>query len=91
MKFVDSRTGREFDVRSRRRKDHQQLLTSDFHKALRYIYERLSNAYCVIGVTMFDLTSHINDEFVFGQADPQYGTGIFSFSRYSGLLIAFVC
>jgi len=60
----------------------RQLYTMDIFKILRKIM--LSEpGFCLIGLTMYDLYSSGNSNFVFGEADTASYVGIFSFSRYS--------
>jgi len=60
----------------------RQLFTMDIFKILRKMM--LSEpGFCLIGLTMYDLYSSGNSNFVFGEADTASYVGIFSFSRYS--------
>jgi len=57
----------------------KQLMTPSAHAVL--AASRPKNSYCVIGYTMWDLGKP-DFSFVFGEADTDSCTGIFSFARY---------
>ena len=58
----------------------RQILTRD---VLRILWERKPrDAFCILAITMEDLYPDPSWNFVFGQASPQNGVGVFSFARY---------
>jgi len=58
-----------------------QLLTTDVQKVLlEYLPD---DAYCIIGLTMYDLYPQESWNFVFGEASPFERVAVFSFARYS--------
>ncbi|XP_065909395.1 archaemetzincin-2-like [Dysidea avara] len=57
----------------------EQLMVSGIFAYMRRVKPR--DAYCVLAVTMMDLYPDDNWNFVFGQASPQEGIGVFSFAR----------
>lgn len=59
---------------------HRQLLTTDILNLLRLCQP--DDAYCTVGVTMYDLYPGPQWNFVFGQAAPQYRVGVYSLARY---------
>eukprot|EP01125_Pyxidicula_operculata_P009657 TRINITY_DN3167_c0_g1_i1.p1 TRINITY_DN3167_c0_g1~~TRINITY_DN3167_c0_g1_i1.p1 ORF type:complete len:283 (-),score=20.05 TRINITY_DN3167_c0_g1_i1:108-956(-) len=59
-----------------------QLLTGSIHHLCKKVNRKL-NGYCVVAVTMDDLYPSGSWNFVFGEADPEAFTGVFSFARYS--------
>lgn len=63
-----------------------QLWTSDIHDHLQTLHGRVrgSNAFATMAFTLFDLYPKEEWNFVFGQARPMKGTGVFSFARYRG-------
>ena len=62
---------------------HLQLFIPDIYKYLQDKWP--SDAFCVVGITMMDLYPKESWNFVFGQAYPSAGTGVFSFARYDPL------
>merc|ERR1719313_365458 len=58
-----------------------QLLCGDIHEHLKGVRER-KKAFVAVGFTMYDLYPKEEWNFVFGQARPGDGTGVFSFARY---------
>ena len=57
-----------------------QLLTGDI---LAYLRRRVpDDAYCVLGITVYDLYPDPAWNFVFGQASLRDGIGVYSFARY---------
>ena len=72
----------EIDIGSRKNPiaGNRQLLTTDI---LRLLHSRLpADAYCMLGITMTDLYPEPSWNFVFGQASPRKGVGVYSFARY---------
>jgi len=64
-----------------RKREMVQLLTTDLEKVLKdYLPD---DAYCLIGLTMYDLYPEESWNFVFGEASPDDRVGVFSFARYS--------
>lgn len=61
-----------------------QLLTQDIHKYLDTLHGRRkgSNAFATMAFSLYDLYPRPEWNFVFGQAKPFNGTGVFSFARY---------
>merc|ERR1719171_3415332 len=59
-----------------------QLLCKDLHDHLRAVKAR-TKAFVAVGFTMFDLYPKPEWNFVFGQANADNGTGVFSFARYN--------
>ena len=57
-----------------------QVLTGDVLAYLRRHFP--PDAFCVLGITMEDLYPGADGNFVFGQAAPQAGVGVFSFARH---------
>jgi len=68
-------------VTSRKRGGVEQLLTTDLQKVL--LAHLPDDAYCLIGLTMYDLYPQESWNFVFGEASPEERVGVFSFARYS--------
>lgn len=60
----------------------KQLLTTDIHLLTEAVRSQRPDAFVVMGFTMFDLYPREEWNFVFGQASPAKGTGVFSFARY---------
>ena len=58
-----------------------QLLTNEALDTLRQTLP--PDAYCMLGITMFDLTPGADWNFVFGMGSLSERTGIFSFARYA--------
>ncbi len=59
---------------------NRQILTGD---VLALLTERLpADAFCSLAITMEDLYPHSSWNFVFGQASPREGVGVYSFARY---------
>ena len=58
-----------------------QLYIPDVIKYLESKWQR--DAFCVVGITMVDLYPDESWNFVFGQAYPKKGIGVFSFARYN--------
>lgn len=57
-----------------------QLFIPDIYK---YLESKFPNdAYCIVGITMVDLYPKESWNFVYGQALPGRGIGVFSFARY---------
>jgi len=59
-----------------------QLLTKDLYTLIERRRAQFSDAFVVMGFTMYDLYPHEDWNFVFGQAAPGKGTGVFSFARH---------
>lgn len=61
-----------------------QLLTQDIHRLLDSLHGKRkgSNAFVTMGFSLYDLYPRPEWNFVFGQAKPFVGTGVFSFARY---------
>lgn len=61
-----------------------QYGTGSIHKLLRKRKNKLQDAFAVVGITMVDLypTGGWNWNFVFGEADPDYGVGVCSLARF---------
>ena len=59
-----------------------QLKTGDIHYMLSKVVYNNPDLFCVVGVTLIDLYPNESWNYVFGQAVPLAGTGIFSFARY---------
>jgi len=59
-----------------------QLYTKDINDALYSIKKKFPEAFCVTGITMYDLYPNPTWNFVFGQARLKQSVGIFSFIRY---------
>jgi archaemetzincin len=61
-----------------------QLLTTDIHRLLDSMHGKRkgTNAFATMAFSMFDLYPKPEWNFVFGQAKPFVGTGVFSFARY---------
>ncbi len=59
---------------------NRQILTHDVLILLKK--RRPPDAFCVLAITMEDLYPDPSWNFVFGQASPQDGVGVFSFARY---------
>jgi len=59
---------------------HLQLYIPDIYKYLQANWP--PGAFCVVGITMIDLYPKDDWNFVFGQANPTAGVGVFSFARY---------
>ena len=59
-----------------------QILTTDCHKLLCNIKAKHSEAFVIMGFTLFDLYPRDEWNFVFGQANRGIGVGVFSFARY---------
>eukprot|EP01102_Stenamoeba_stenopodia_P013530 TRINITY_DN4402_c0_g1_i2.p1 TRINITY_DN4402_c0_g1~~TRINITY_DN4402_c0_g1_i2.p1 ORF type:complete len:212 (-),score=22.13 TRINITY_DN4402_c0_g1_i2:56-691(-) len=83
---IRNRNGEE-EVRTRGLKGRQndeywQLLTTDVHLLLTSIKNSLPDARFVVGITMLDLYPDEKWNFVFGEASPKDGTGVYSFARY---------
>jgi len=70
----------QFKVTSRMNGNERQLLTKDITKALMKIMP--DDAFCIVGLTMWDLYPEESWNFVFGEAAITQGSGIFSFARY---------
>ena len=70
----------ELTTRTNRHTHKRQFLTSDILKMLRS--KLPADAFCLCAVTMEDLYPHPTWNFVFGQASPQNGVGVYSFARY---------
>eukprot|EP00929_Paragymnodinium_shiwhaense_P064728 TRINITY_DN32466_c0_g1_i1.p1 TRINITY_DN32466_c0_g1~~TRINITY_DN32466_c0_g1_i1.p1 ORF type:complete len:419 (+),score=22.54 TRINITY_DN32466_c0_g1_i1:69-1259(+) len=62
----------------------QQLFTTDVHTLIEGMRSQHSDAFMIMGFTMFDLYPRESWNFCFGQASPAKGTGVFSFARYRG-------
>ena len=60
-----------------------QLHIPDVYKHLQSQWP--PEAFCVVGITMIDLYPNESWNFVFGQANPAAGVGVFSFARYDPL------
>jgi len=73
LKRVKARTSRGYG---------KQLLTTDIHVLIEEIRRTHTDAFVVMGFTMYDLYPREEWNFVFGQASPAKGTGVFSFARY---------
>ena len=69
--------------KTRRHCGHLQLFIPDVYKYLQSKWPR--GAFCVVGITMIDLYPNESWNFVFGQANPGAGVGVFSFARYDPL------
>jgi archaemetzincin len=70
----------ELTTRTNRYTHKRQILTADILRALR---GRLpDDGFCLCAVTMEDLYPHPSWNFVFGQASPHNGVGVYSFVRY---------
>jgi len=72
----------ERKLKGRQNFEFRQLLTKDIHSLLSTIKKSLPDARFVVGVTMLDLYPDEKWNFVFGEASPGEGTGIYSFARY---------
>lgn len=61
-----------------------QLLTQDIHKFLDKLHGKRNgtNAFATMAFSLYDLYPKPEWNFVFGQARPFNGTGVFSFARY---------
>jgi len=70
----------QFKVTSRMNGNERQLLTKDITKALMKLMPK--DAFCIVGLTMWDLYPEESWNFVFGEANMVLGSGIFSFARY---------
>ncbi len=75
--------GFEERISHRDRFETVQLLTVDVLKLLQKLKDGLKDARCVLAVTSVDLYPQEDWNFVFGQASPKLGVGVFSFARYS--------
>ena len=73
----------ELKCKTRRHGGHRQLLIPDIYKYLQSKWP--SDAFCVVGITMMDLYPRESWNYVFGQALPSAGVGVFSFARYDPL------
>jgi len=62
---------------------HRQFLTGDILKLL--ARRLLPGSYCLVGITLHDLYPDPSWNFVFGEALPEKGVGIYSFARYDPL------
>jgi archaemetzincin len=71
---------RNFTSRINPNTKNRQLLTSNILSFLRQI--RLSDAFCILAITMEDLYPEPSWNFVFGQASIAGGVGVYSFARY---------
>ena len=72
--------GSHLTVRKNPYTRNRQILTRDVLILL--IKKRPFDAFCVLAITMEDLYPDPSWNFVFGQASPQNGVGVFSFARY---------
>uniref|UniRef100_A0A6B2LF79 Archaemetzincin-2 n=1 Tax=Arcella intermedia TaxID=1963864 RepID=A0A6B2LF79_9EUKA len=71
-----------YQVRSRNHHGNTQLLTKDLNTKLTELKESLPDAFCIIGITMYDLYPTDSWNFVFGEARLIDSVGVFSFIRY---------
>lgn len=69
-------------IKSRRHDGERQLLTSSIYPHLKKAKRAHADAFCVMGITTTDLYPAPSWNFVFGEANPTDGVGIFSFARY---------
>ncbi len=70
----------ELTTRTNRHTHKRQFLT---YNILKMLTGRLpDDGFCLCAVTMEDLYPHPTWNFVFGQASPQNGVGVYSFARY---------
>lgn len=69
-----------YKTRKNRFTDHPQIYTHDIMDDLRG--RKPADAYVMIAVTMVDLYPDDDWNFVFGQASPSEGVGVFSLARY---------
>ena len=79
VKVLDIKRG-NMDFKSRIHCGRKQFLISDICQFLKAKFPK--DAYCVVGITMTDIYPQESWNFVFGQAHPSIGIGIFSFARY---------
>jgi len=77
---LNKSTHNRFKVNSRMNENERQLLTKDLNKALKYIMPK--DAFCILGLTMWDLYPQESWNFVFGEASIVERSGVFSFARY---------
>jgi len=68
------------NIKKRRHQGFDQLLVPDLFSILKKKVP--SDAYCLVGVTMYDLYPRESWNFVFGQASLSGRYGVFSFARY---------
>uniref|UniRef100_A0A6B2LAW3 Archaemetzincin-2 n=1 Tax=Arcella intermedia TaxID=1963864 RepID=A0A6B2LAW3_9EUKA len=74
--------GQTYKIGCRERYGTTQLLTSDLNSKLEELKESLPDAFCIIGITMYDLYPEEGWNFVFGEARLSESVGVFSFIRY---------
>lgn len=69
-------------IHQRRHDGHAQLHTLPIHELLASLKEKHRDGFAFVAMTMFDLYPNPEWNFVFGEANPAQGTGVFSFARY---------